>query len=213
VRVVLDTNTVVSGLLWDNQPRAIIDAAIEQRIRLFTCTGLIEELAGILPREKFTRRLAEKQLSIPLLIERYSALADIIEPAILSGPVSPDPDDDLALATALAAQADLIVSRDKHLRNLKSSTPPTPSTGLTRTRRNNRAVVVGEALLDQLPAISSLSIICCQFFRSPQHWRRRGGELLPSHFVEMGRWSAGRDPLQISMPPENASGRFVNVDS
>jgi len=119
VRVVLDTNTVVSGLLWDNQPRAIIDAAIEQRIRLFTCTGLIEELAGILPREKFTRRLAEKQLSIPLLIERYSALADIIEPAILSGPVSPDPDDDLALATALAAQADLIVSRDKHLRNLK----------------------------------------------------------------------------------------------
>ena len=89
MRVVLDTNTVVSGLLWDNQPRAIIDAAIEKRIKLFTCTGLIEELVAILPRAKFSQRLAEKQLSIPLLIERYSALADIIEPAILSGPSPP----------------------------------------------------------------------------------------------------------------------------
>ena len=34
-------------------------------------------------------------------------------------PVSPDPDDDVVLATALTARAELIVSRDKHLRNLK----------------------------------------------------------------------------------------------
>jgi predicted nucleic acid-binding protein len=52
-------------------------------------------------------------------MERYSALAEIVEPATLSGPVSPDPDDDWVLATALAARAELIVSRDKHLRNLK----------------------------------------------------------------------------------------------
>ncbi|MBI5910994.1 MAG: putative toxin-antitoxin system toxin component, PIN family [Betaproteobacteria bacterium] len=115
----LDTNTVVSGFLWDNEPRAIIDAAMEERIKLFTCAALIEELAGVLPRQKFAERLAEKQLSIPVLIERYTVLADIVEPAILSGPVSPDPDDDLVLATALAANAELIVSRDKHLRNLK----------------------------------------------------------------------------------------------
>lgn len=119
MRVVLDTNTLVSGFLWDKQPRAIIDAAIDERIQLFACDALIEELAGILPRRKFAQRLAGKQLSIPVSIERYSALADIIEPAILSGPVSPDPGDDVVLATALAANANLIVSRDKHLRNLK----------------------------------------------------------------------------------------------
>ena len=119
MRVVLDTNTVVSGFLWGEAPRALIEAAMDERIELFTCATLIDELAGILPRQKFARRLAEKQLSIPALIDRYSALAEIIEPAILSGPVTPDPDDDVVLATALAAQADLIVSRDKHLRNLK----------------------------------------------------------------------------------------------
>lgn len=119
MNVVLDTNTVVSGILWDKQPRAIIDAAIDQRVTIFTSAALIEELAGILPRQKFARRLAEKQLSIPALIERYSALANIIEPAILANPVSPDPDDDHVLACALAAHADWIVSGDRHLLNLK----------------------------------------------------------------------------------------------
>jgi len=119
VRVVLDTNTVVSGFLWDRQPRALIEAAIDERIELVTCAALIEELANVLPRSKFAKRLSEKQLSVAALIERYRALTDIIEPATLSGPVSADPDDDIVLATALAAQADMIVSRDKHLRNLK----------------------------------------------------------------------------------------------
>ena len=54
MRVVLDTNTVVSGFLWDSQPRALIDAAVDERIELFTCATLIEELAGILPRRQFT---------------------------------------------------------------------------------------------------------------------------------------------------------------
>ena len=119
MRVVLDTKTVVSGFLWGNAPRALIEAAVDARIKIFTCAALIEELAGILPRQRFAKRLTEKQLSIPALIERYSALAEIIEPASLSGSVSPDPDDDVVLATALAARAELIVSRDKHLRNLK----------------------------------------------------------------------------------------------
>ncbi|OGT80513.1 MAG: putative toxin-antitoxin system toxin component, PIN family [Gammaproteobacteria bacterium RIFCSPLOWO2_02_FULL_61_13] len=119
MRVVLDTDSVVSGFLWENEPRSIIEAAIEGRILLATSAGLIDKLAGILPRQKFARRWEQKQLSIPALIERYRVLADVVEPALLSGPVSKDPDDDLVLATALPASADLIVSRDKHLRNLK----------------------------------------------------------------------------------------------
>lgn len=119
MKVVLDTNTVVSGFLWGNEPRALIDAAVEGRLELFTSEVLIAEIENVLPRARFAARLAEKQLSIPVLIERYRVLADIVEPAMLSGPISKDPDDDLVLATALAASADLIVSRDKHLRNLK----------------------------------------------------------------------------------------------
>src|SRR5262245_45795174 len=66
------------------------------------------------------RRASGREAALgPALIERYRVLADIVVPAVLSGPVSKDPDDDLVLATALAASAELIVSRDKHLRNIK----------------------------------------------------------------------------------------------
>lgn len=43
---------------------------IVTRILLFTSFGLIEELADVLPRAKFAKRLAEKQLSIPAIIEQ-----------------------------------------------------------------------------------------------------------------------------------------------
>ncbi|MFO0326338.1 MAG: PIN domain-containing protein, partial [Burkholderiales bacterium] len=43
----LDTNTVVSGLLWGNEPRALIDAAVEGRIELFTSEVLIAEIEDV----------------------------------------------------------------------------------------------------------------------------------------------------------------------
>jgi putative PIN family toxin of toxin-antitoxin system len=118
VRLVLDTNTVVSGLLWDNAPSRLLDAALEGRIALFTSHALLFELADVLPRAKFVKRVAASQLTIEQLITRYAVLAHTIEPVLIS-PVSIDPDDDHVLACALGANVDLIVSGDADLLNLK----------------------------------------------------------------------------------------------
>ena len=48
VRVVLDTNIVVSGLLWKAAPRQVLDAARELRITLYTSSVLLDELAEVL---------------------------------------------------------------------------------------------------------------------------------------------------------------------
>ena len=56
-----DTNTVLSGFLWENAPRGLIDAAIDGRIKLFTSAMLIEELSGVLQREKFANRLVDNR--------------------------------------------------------------------------------------------------------------------------------------------------------
>ena len=119
MRLVLDTNTVVSGLLWGNAPAKLLDAALEERISLFTTQTLLFELADVLPRAKFAARVAASRFSVEELIARYAVLAQRVEPAIIS-PVSIDPDDDHVLACALASRADLIVSRDKDLLNLKT---------------------------------------------------------------------------------------------
>lgn len=119
MRLVLDTNAVVSGLLWDSTPSQLIDAGLQGRIELFTSQVLLLELEDVLPRRKLARRVAASRLSVAQLVARYALLAHSVSPAAIER-VSADPDDDHVLACALAAQADLIVSGDPDLLNLKS---------------------------------------------------------------------------------------------
>ena len=53
MRLVIDTNTVVSGLLWNNAPFHLIQAALRGRVDLFTSRALLLELEDVLPRRKF----------------------------------------------------------------------------------------------------------------------------------------------------------------
>ena len=119
MRLVLDTNTVVSGLLWGNKPSLLIEAALAGRVEIFTSHTLLLELEDVLPRSKFARRVAASGFAVAQLSARFALLAKTVAPAVIS-PVSADPDDDHVLACALAAQADLVVSGDSHLLNLKS---------------------------------------------------------------------------------------------
>ena len=52
MKIVLDTNTVISGLLWKGAPRQILDLARAGSLTLFTSPDLLAELAGVLEREK-----------------------------------------------------------------------------------------------------------------------------------------------------------------
>jgi len=118
VRVVLDTNTVVSALLWGGTPYALIAAATEERLELYSSSALLEELADVLGRAKFVPRLERAQRTVAQLIEQYRGLVELVEPPAVVPTVTNDPDDDQVLAAALEAQATLIVSGDNHLRRL-----------------------------------------------------------------------------------------------
>jgi len=67
VRLVLDTNTVVSGLLWDNTPSQLIAAGLQGHVELFTSQALLLELEDVLQREKFAGRVAASGLSVTQL--------------------------------------------------------------------------------------------------------------------------------------------------
>jgi putative PIN family toxin of toxin-antitoxin system len=69
MRLVLDTNVVVSGLLWDGSPRQLLQLGRGERVRLFTSAPLLAELTEVLLRPKFEQKLQRHCfLSIRLLI-------------------------------------------------------------------------------------------------------------------------------------------------
>jgi putative PIN family toxin of toxin-antitoxin system len=119
VRLVLDTNTALSGLLWQGTPGLLIDAARLQTVELFSSLSLLAELHGVLARAKFAGVLAQRALQVQTLFEGYAALVKLVAPAQINPRILPDPADDAVLACALAARADCIVSGDSHLLNLK----------------------------------------------------------------------------------------------
>ncbi|MHB1539927.1 MAG: putative toxin-antitoxin system toxin component, PIN family [Steroidobacteraceae bacterium] len=113
MRVVADTNTVVSAFLWGGLPAQLLESTRAERITLFSSAALIAELEDVLGRQKFAARIARVGSSAPELLAGYLALTTLVRAATLAAPVSRDPDDDHVLACALAAKADLIVSGDK----------------------------------------------------------------------------------------------------
>ena len=120
MRIVADTNTVVSGLLWQGTPRRLIDLARAQAFTLCSSPVLLAELADVLGRHKFERRILGARLTAEGLVQSYARLADVVQAPPLPQAVSRDPDDDQVIACALAAQADAIVSGDADLLTLGS---------------------------------------------------------------------------------------------
>ena len=100
--------------MWGGTPRTLLQAAREKRIELFTSTAMLAELTDILGRRKFASKIAAAMLTIDQLVDGYAQLAALVRPVAI-GRVAPDPDDDVVLATALAAKAELVVTGDKPL--------------------------------------------------------------------------------------------------
>jgi putative PIN family toxin of toxin-antitoxin system len=55
MRLVLDTNVVVSAILWQGVPGRLLEMAGEKQVRLFTSLALLDELADVLNRKKLAK--------------------------------------------------------------------------------------------------------------------------------------------------------------
>ena len=115
MRLVLDTNTAVSGLIWGGVPGRLLDAAAAGTAQIISSVPLLEELHDVLFRKKFAAQLAEQAVDAADLFEGYAALVQLVVPAVIGPVILADPDDDIVLATAVACGTDLIVSGDAHL--------------------------------------------------------------------------------------------------
>jgi putative PIN family toxin of toxin-antitoxin system len=117
MRLVLDTNLWISGLLWRGIPWRILQLAEQGRVELCLTPPMLAELAEVLAYPKLASRLRQLGVTAAELTERAANLAMIWEAPEGIGPpiVAADPDDDIFLLGAVAARVDAILSGDGHL--------------------------------------------------------------------------------------------------
>jgi putative PIN family toxin of toxin-antitoxin system len=115
VKLVVDSNVLISGLLWHGPPHRLIEQAREGKASFFSSPALLAELADVLTRDQFSKALASSRSATDKILSEVQSIVVLVRSVALPSPVCRDPDDDEVLATALAAQADLIVSGDRDL--------------------------------------------------------------------------------------------------
>ena len=117
MRGVIDTNVLLSGLLWHGTCAA--QSCSSGNIELVLSQALLDELADVIARQRFAAILQRTTCTPERILSEIQTLAEIVVAPPLSLPMCRDPDDDAVLACALAAHADLIVSGDNDLLVLK----------------------------------------------------------------------------------------------
>jgi putative PIN family toxin of toxin-antitoxin system len=72
VRLVLDTNTVISALLWRGTPHQLVGTARARAVTVFTSPALLVELEEALSRQKLAARGHRLRFNAPAqLMQRY----------------------------------------------------------------------------------------------------------------------------------------------
>ena len=112
MRVVFDTNIVVSGILSaKGASRALLDFARHGQIELISSLTLLDEMEDVLGR--FMPRAAA--IEIRDAVQEFASLVDPVNVPT----VTRDPDDDHVLAAALDGRAAYVITRDRDLLDLE----------------------------------------------------------------------------------------------
>jgi len=114
VKVVLDTNVLISGIYFGGIPGKILQAWGTRRFQLLVSTEILQEYLNVAERLADRYAGVEYESILGLIIQN----AELVQPSDLPEPVSTDPDDDKFLACALAGDSTIIVSGDSDLINV-----------------------------------------------------------------------------------------------
>jgi putative PIN family toxin of toxin-antitoxin system len=112
VRVVLDTNVLLSAILFTGTPGRILDAWRSGEVELVMAPDIVDEYVRVADRLEEHYAGVEIQPIIALFVQN----ATLVSTTFLQSPVCDDPDDDKYLACARASGTDTVVSGDKKLR-------------------------------------------------------------------------------------------------
>ncbi len=114
MRVVLDTNVLVSSTLWVGSANKTLLLLIETNVKIFVSKKILDEFERIILRD-----FPEVSGRLPELMENIMAFSTITESSVSLDVVKADPEDNKIIECAVSSMADFIVTYDKHLLKIK----------------------------------------------------------------------------------------------
>lgn len=110
MRIVIDTNVVVSGVLWSGAPSEIIDLVVDGKVQAVVNTEIIEEYEEQIEHVASKVSKSYSKDFFDFLLSEFEVI-----PSISKIEVSRDPDDNKFLECAKDGHCIYIVSADKDL--------------------------------------------------------------------------------------------------
>lgn len=114
MKVVLDTNVLVSGIFFSGPPAEILKAWRNGYIQFALTSEIIDEYlrVGMILAEKFS------SIDINPILTLIITRSEIVQSQPFPQQVCDDPDDDKFLACALSSESEIIITGDRHLLKL-----------------------------------------------------------------------------------------------
>lgn len=119
MRLVLDTNVVISAFMAQGVPYELMQIVLRKHISIYTSDELLDELKVVLNRKKIASKLMQLQRHPDEIIRKFERISSVIAAPPPYPQIARDPNDDMVLACAIAAQANAIVTGDNDLLVLK----------------------------------------------------------------------------------------------
>jgi putative PIN family toxin of toxin-antitoxin system len=117
MKVVLDTNVLISALIKAGKPRELIFKIAQHGIQLVLSRSILEEFLKVTEDPKIRKYVSEDEIIVFLRI--IGAIAKIVRVRSKFKVVKEDPEDDAILRAAKDGNVNFIVSGDSHLLSLR----------------------------------------------------------------------------------------------
>lgn len=114
VKIVPDTNIYLSGIIFGGNPRKVLKLARNKMIVAYTSASILLEVA-----EKLNEKFHWNEERISKTLKAISKITEVIAPSTKLNVVKKDPKDNKIIECALEAEANYIVTGDKHLLDIK----------------------------------------------------------------------------------------------
>lgn len=118
MRIVLDTNVLISGTFWTGNSFRILELTDNGKVVIIISQKLVEEYNEVINREEILEKIENKNLTLNNIVQKVISNAVIVSPSTKLDISQEDPDDNIVLECAVEGKADFIISQDNHLLKL-----------------------------------------------------------------------------------------------